>query len=958
MASMARTAVAPGAARLLLALLMCGAPQAQAQPEGGPSLPAAAPVSGERLSDWLLRQGAPDSAYPLGLVWRVPAEQATQARLKQDLLDALSRAPAVPEDARARLLAWVRALPVTGRVRVPVADARWLQGNPRQDPVLRADHALTLPQRPPTVTLITVDGLRCTRPHQAGAQARAYLRACDPQRAAQVDRAWVVQPDGRVADLGVAAWNEQTQDDLAPGALIWAPPRQSAWAVQLGPSLARFLATQGYKAIVSAAADAPPAPAAPAQPRAAQDAQPTANDWGLIGLLQTPSARFAPTGEARFHFGRVYPYERGNVLLQPFDALELGFRYSNILNRAYGPAWFSGNQTYKDKSFDFKLRLVEESARVPQVALGMIDAVGTGMFSSEFLVASKRTGPWDWSLGMAWGYLGSSGNIGNPLAALDSRFKVRVGSGGFGGTANTSAYFRGPTALFGGVQYNLPGNRWVLKAEIDGNDYRSEPQGNVQRQRTPLNLGLVYRPHSAVDLSLGLERGRALMLGMTLHAPLGQMGAPKVSDPPTPAVVAQRPTVDPEWIGVAIDVSSVSGWGVRRIHREADTLQVSIDNTSGVHWDDRIERIAAVLNRHAPVSVEHFELVFLHQGVEMGRRQIPRQVWVANRTQFLPPAERQVDVLPTPPQARVADAAPSVWERPPSRFGYSIVPSWQQNLGGPDGFLLFRAGVSVPAQWTISETLLVNGTVSLNLVDNFGRFKYTGPSQMPRVRTYLREYMTDSRLNVPNLQITHFGDLSTNQFYSLYAGYLETMYAGAGAEWLYRPWHRPLAFGVDVNWVQQRSFDQFFGFGRAGTQTGYQVATGHATAYWDTGWQDTQVKLSVGRYLAGDTGATIDLSRTFSNGVSMGAWATKTNVSAAKFGEGSFDKGLYLRIPFDVMTTTRSGNVANLVYSPLTRDGGARLNRSFTLYGATSARSRLETSYAPAPAGSTGARLP
>jgi hypothetical protein len=49
------------------------------------------------------------------------------------------------------------------------------------------------------------------------------------------------------------------------------------------------------------------------------------------------------------------------------------------------------------------------------------------------------------------------------------------------------------------------------------------------------------------------------------------------------------------------------------------------------------------------------------------------------------------------------------------------------------------------------------------------------------------------------------------------------------------------------------------------------------------------------------------------------------------------------------MTTTRSGNVANLFYSPLTRDGGARLNRSFTLYGASTARSERETSYSPSP---------
>jgi hypothetical protein len=96
----------------------------------------------------------------------------------------------------------------------------------------------------------------------------------------------------------------------------------------------------------------------------------------------------------------------------------------------------------------------------------------------------------------------------------------------------------------------------------------------------------------------------------------------------------------------------------------------------------------------------------------------------------------------------------------------------------------------------------------------------------------------------------------------------------------------------------------------------------------------------------------LDLSKTFDNGVSMGAWATKTNVSAAQFGEGSFDKGLYVRIPFDVMTTKRSGNTAFLAYSPLTRDGGARLNRSFGLFGATTARSQRDTGFVPAPTNS------
>ena len=158
------------------------------------------------------------------------------------------------------------------------------------------------------------------------------------------------------------------------------------------------------------------------------------------------------------------------------------------------------------------------------------------------------------------------------------------------------------------------------------------------------------------------------------------------------------------------------------------------------------------------------------------------------------------------------------------------------------------------------------------------------------------------------------------------------MYGGVGGEWLYRPWQGKLAFGVDVNHVRQRDFAQNLSF------RDYSVNTGHATLYWDTGWNDLQVKLSAGQYLAGDTGATIDVKRSFANGTAIGAWATKTNVSAQQFGEGSFDKGIYLSIPFDVMLPKSAPGIANLVWTPLTRDGGARLFHNFSLFDFTRQR--------------------
>jgi hypothetical protein len=50
---------------------------------------------------------------------------------------------------------------------------------------------------------------------------------------------------------------------------------------------------------------------------------------------------------------------------------------------------------------------------------------------------------------------------------------------------------------------------------------------------------------------------------------------------------------------------------------------------------------------------------------------------------------------------------------------------------------------------------------------------------------------------MPVLQLTHVGQLTHNQYYSIYGGYFEEMFGGVGAEWLYRPFASRFAFGVE-----------------------------------------------------------------------------------------------------------------------------------------------------------------
>lgn len=168
-------------------------------------------------------------------------------------------------------------------------------------------------------------------------------------------------------------------------------------------------------------------------------------------------------------------------------------------------------------------------------------------------------------------------------------------------------------------------------------------------------------------------------------------------------------------------------------------------------------------------------------------------------------------------------------------------------------------------------------------------------------------------------------------------GLIEEMFGGFGGEILYRPIDNDYSLGLSVHRVKQRGYKQRFSFKE------YETTTGHASLYYDFP-MGISSQLSIGRYLAGDKGATIDLSRRFTSGFVLGIFATKTELSEEEFGEGSFDKGFYFSIPTSLFYSDfRTGNISFGLH-PLTKDGGAFLiqhNSLFSILGDSSKNSIL-----------------
>ena len=172
-----------------------------------------------------------------------------------------------------------------------------------------------------------------------------------------------------------------------------------------------------------------------------------------------------------------------------------------------------------------------------------------------------------------------------------------------------------------------------------------------------------------------------------------------------------------------------------------------------------------------------------------------------------------------------------------------------------------------------------------------------------------------------------FGHQKKAFYAKIGAGIFESMYAGVGGEFLYTPFKEKYAIGAEIYKVKQRDYDQRFSF------KDYETETGHINFYYYLDSMDIITKLSYGRYLARDSGWTFDFSRRSKSGFRAGFYFSLTSASSIEFGEGSFDKGFYIQIPFNLLQKKYTSSNGNFRLSPLTRDGGAKLNQGKQLEG-------------------------
>lgn len=657
---------------------------------------------------------------------------------------------------------------------------------------------------------------------------------------------------------------------------------------------------------------------------------------GVTGLIDMPSGDQQSDGMLSFSKSLFGPIGRTTLTFQITPRLSGSFRYSatHNWNDVYAPATdpTAKFDTYYDRSFDLRYQLTKESKYVPAITVGLQDFIGTGIMAGEYVAATKTFGEkLKLTAGLGWGRYGSYGSIGAPFGARPS---VSIGQGG---NLRLGEWFRGDAAPFGGVEYAAT-DRLTLKAEYSSDAYLEEAGlRHTFERKSPLNFGLEYRSKRGATLGLyslyGSEIGFSvqILLDPKRSPTGGQVGpgplpvrtsaqaqgwsAASVSDGAGLAAMRDQAQAILGKDGIVIESLGLSG----------GTAQLRIRNTRLDNVPQAIGRSARALAYVMPASVQRFEIVPVKQGVGTSKVVIARNDLENLEFAAGQDAKMRARALVLPVSGRPAENALRGEGLYP-KLTYGISPYLATSLFDPDAPLQANFGLRLKARYDIAPGLFLSGSATKKLIGNIdGSNRPSNSNARQRVRSEAYRYADEGDPALETLTMAWYAKPSDSLYTRVTAGYLEPMYAGISTELLWQQVDKPYALGVEVNYVKQRDFDQLFGF------QDYSTVTGHVSGYYHFN-NGFQAQLDVGRYLAGDVGATFSLDREFANGIKVGAFATLTDMSAAEFGEGSFDKGIKIEVPFAWLTGRPTQKSNSLVLRPLLRDGGARLNVEGRLY--------------------------
>jgi hypothetical protein len=649
------------------------------------------------------------------------------------------------------------------------------------------------------------------------------------------------------------------------------------------------------------------------------------------GILQMPTARVKKDWTVRLKTGYADPWSYYGGALGLFDRFEFHGQFTRTNTIQAFPGYDYGDT--KDRSAGMRAVMIQENKFSPQISAGFYDALGTGIYPSRYIVASKMLGNFDVTLGLGQGILAGEFRTGG----LDSAEAFL-----------TSDPFR-TTKVFGGIEWYLTPDL-TLSAEYSSIDranmygYRDNT-GTVLKDddsSIPVNVGIKYKLTDNIHATAAYLRGDTIAGSIDFEFPLKPEGA-LAWEKTKPYTAGEKIKWDAHESDnktlSSIIAEEIKDQGFRDVSAACGTDSVWIEFTNTLHLSDAraFGQIGSICDTILPERITQFYLNIKDKNTVIQSLKTTRGAFRSfmdsslDKEGFLAFSKFNLYKAENWGDFNQDSTASDLYDVDESNFSFKLDPKIRTFLNNKSGFFKHKGVLQANAGYKLWNGAKVLGELEWTIFNQYDELIYDALETENAVRTDLLDYEAESSLRMSMLALEQKLNLPMSIQGRFALGYFESAYAGAGAE-VFRYFNNGLwGAGFETQFVRKRDPKNNFLL-RDNPDKLYNTAFFNLYSQILPS-QGIEAGLKIGQFLAGDVGFRIDLRRSFKY-FTLGAWYTKTDTDmfVSPKNKGADQKGVYIRFPFALFSPKDIPGHLRYTMSSFTRDPGSLVRQPGSLY--------------------------
>ena len=634
----------------------------------------------------------------------------------------------------------------------------------------------------------------------------------------------------------------------------------------------------------------------------------TPSNSGIIGYFETPSARIMQDGHLRIGYSQIKPHTFYYFTLGLLPRVEAGLRLADIYKldvRVIAPDFTEKFGSYKDESPHVKFLLIKEGALLPSVALGATDFLGTGLFKSAYIVATKYNPyiiPMDISVGYGKKFLDGFFAGGEVFIHPRLSFLWEYSSANYG--------------------YEIEALRITAKVSKNSKRYKKIREAFPKR-KSKYNFGVKLNFSKIFQTILSYQYGDAFGFNVAFNWRLGEPWLPHIE-----RGFQLKGSAEDFIKKYNLSYEDFISYGLYKlgfrnisVYTKGNCLCIDLQNRGYLSNGKAILKVFELIRDYPPSkNVKYVEVVLksAYFPVVSYKESIKRIMREPLDFSFLDEKNFSLGGITYPPER----VYPIYTKR--FKWGYNL--KLDTKLADKTGYFAYKWKILVGSTFYISKTIEAVGSLSIPLYKNI-TLKSKPYEKIP-VRSDFIYYFNNMNPYLDILKLVYFDSFTKNQFLNVQAGLLEPMFAGLGADAFYVFKNGIFALGAGFDIVKKRDPKSTFDF----VYKDKTFKDAFIDFYLYIPWFNVKTVTTFARFLGGDKGVRFTFSRSW-KGFELGAWYTYSDSKGFKnvWNKGHRDYGFFIGIPFrmfEIKDTPRRGILALSLFN---RDIGQLVERGTSI---------------------------